>query len=263
MSTLRTGSRTDVGTGRALAELGVRPGMPGQEITERLDEYGYALLPGVFTRPMLEAFRSRLARQTAAEGTLGGSEVGQEAGTMRLSDLVNKGPEFDVCFTSPELLAGVAHILGAFKLSSVSSRAALPGEGHQALHADWSGRSPAPGEYQACNSMWILDDFTEENGATRVVPGSHRWGRAPEEALDDPFAPHPDERLVLAPAGSLLLFNGHLWHGGTLNRTSSPRRALHAYFTRRENPQQLDQARYARPETLARLGPAARFVLDA
>ncbi|WP_255953284.1 phytanoyl-CoA dioxygenase family protein [Streptomyces odontomachi] len=262
MTTVRTGSCTDAGIGRTLAELGVRPGMPGPDVIERLDEDGYAFLPDVFTPTMLEAFRARLARLTAAEGARGGSEVGQESGTMRLSDLVNKGTEFDVCFTSPVLLAGVAHILDDFTLSSVSSRAALPGEGHQALHADWSGESPAPGVYQACNSMWFLDDFVEENGATRVVPGSHRWGRAPEEALDDPFAPHPDERLVLAPAGSLLLFNGHLWHGGTRNRTGSPRRALHAYFTRRGNPQQLDQARYARPETRARLSPAARFVLD-
>ncbi|AUG77888.1 phytanoyl-CoA dioxygenase [Kitasatospora sp. MMS16-BH015] len=262
MPIVHTGSYGGIDSARALAELGVGPGMPGADVLERLDEDGYAFLPGVFTPPMLAAFRARLGRLTEAEGARGGSEVGQEAGTMRLSDLVNKGPEFDACFTSPVLLAGVAHLLGEFKLSSVSSRAALPGEGHQALHTDWPGGPLAPGEYQACNSMWILDDFTEENGATRVVPGSHRWGRAPQEALEDPFAPHPDERLVLAPAGSLLLFNGHLWHGGTLNRSGAPRRALHGYFTRRGNPQQLDQARYARPETLARLSPAARFLLD-
>ena len=72
---------------------------------------------------------------------------------------------------------------------------------------------------------------------------------------------HPGEVLLLAPAGTVV-FNSHLWHGGTPNRSSHPRRALHAYFTRRGNGQQLDQRKYARPETLTRLGPVARFILD-
>ena len=54
----------------------------------------------------------------------------------------------------------------------------------------------------------------------------------------------------------------HLWHGGTKNRSDRPRRALHSYFGRRGRGQQLDQKKYARPATLARLSPAARFILD-
>jgi ectoine hydroxylase-related dioxygenase (phytanoyl-CoA dioxygenase family) len=68
--------------------------------------------------------------------------------------------------------------------------------------------------------------------------------------------------LLLAPAGTVVVFNSHLWHGGTLNRSSSPRRATHAYFTRRGNTQQLDQKKYIRPPTLDQLSPAARFILD-
>jgi ectoine hydroxylase-related dioxygenase (phytanoyl-CoA dioxygenase family) len=58
------------------------------------------------------------------------------------------------------------------------------------------------------------------------------------------------------------VFNSHLWHGGTQNRTDGPRRATHAYFTRRGHGQQLDQQKYIRPQTLAALSPAARFILD-
>jgi ectoine hydroxylase-related dioxygenase (phytanoyl-CoA dioxygenase family) len=58
------------------------------------------------------------------------------------------------------------------------------------------------------------------------------------------------------------VFNSHLWHGGTENRSGRPRRALHSYFTRRGNQQQLDQKKYIRPDTLAGLSPAARFILD-
>ena len=95
-----------------------------------------------------------------------------------------------------------------------------------------------------------------------MVPGSHKFPQRAREALADPAASHPDEVQLIAPAGTVVVFNSHLWHGGTMNRTDRPRRALHSYFTRRANGQQLDQKKYARPQTLARLSPAARFILD-
>jgi ectoine hydroxylase-related dioxygenase (phytanoyl-CoA dioxygenase family) len=245
----------------ALADLGVTDDSLDEATRERLDRDGFAPLPGVLSAAQLDTMRARLAGLLAAEGDRAGIEVHQEAGTDRLADLVNKDPVFDVCFTDPRLLAGIAAVLGEFKLSSLNFRAAQPGQGHQALHADWGGPVP-PGEYQVCNSIWLLDDFTAENGATRVVPGSHRSGAMPRDAMADPSGPHPDEVRVVAPAGTVVIFNSHLWHGGTRNRSGRPRRALHSYFTRRGNRQQLDQAKYLRPETRARLSPAARFVLD-
>jgi ectoine hydroxylase-related dioxygenase (phytanoyl-CoA dioxygenase family) len=245
----------------ALAGLGVTADLIGDETRDRLDRDGYAPLTGVLTGQQLTTMRGRLAELLAAEGQRAGLEVHQEAGTDRLADLVNKDPVFDVCFTDPRLLACVAHVLGEFKLSSLNFRAALPGHGQQALHAE--GRPVTdPADYQVCNSIWLLDDFTVDNGATRVVPGSHRSGRAPGDAMSDVRAAHPEELLLLAPAGTVVVFNSHLWHGGTVNRSPAPRRALHSYFTRRGNTQQLDQGKYVRQETLSRLGAAARFVLD-
>jgi ectoine hydroxylase-related dioxygenase (phytanoyl-CoA dioxygenase family) len=113
-----------------------------------------------------------------------------------------------------------------------------------------------------CISSWLLHDYTAGNGATRVVPGSHRSGKSPRDVMPDVRGAHPSEVLLLAPAGTVVVFNSHLWHGGSLNSTARPRRALHSYFTRRGNPQQLDQKKYVRPETLSRLTPAARFILD-
>jgi len=245
----------------ALAELGVTESTLDAETAERLDRDGYAPLPGILDGAQLEAIRTRLAELLAAEGDQAGIEVHQEAGTDRLADLVNKGEMFRPCFTDARVLACMAHVLGDFKLSSLNFRAALPGQGHQNLHTDWGG-PVEPGEYQVCNSIWLLDDFTASNGATRVVPGSHRASRRAREALADPAAAHPDEVQLIAPAGTVVVFNSHLWHGGTLNRSGRPRRALHSYFTRRANGQQLDQKKYIRPETLARLNPAARFILD-
>lgn len=246
----------------ALRALGVRDDPLTAEEKDRLDRDGYLPLGGILSQPLLEAMRARLDALIGQEGDDAGKEVHQEAGTLRLSDLVNKDPLFDVCFTQPRLLAGIAHVLkGDLKLSSLNFRAALPGHGLQHLHADWSG-AVSPGDYFVCNSIWLLDDFTEENGATRVVPGSHRSGRTPRESMGDPAQPHPRERLLTAPAGTVVIFNSHAWHGGTLNRTEQRRRALHSYFCRRGLPQQLDQREYVRPETLARLSDAARCILD-
>jgi ectoine hydroxylase-related dioxygenase (phytanoyl-CoA dioxygenase family) len=244
----------------ALAELGVTERTLDPAAQERLDRDGYAPLPGMLTQAQLNRARTRVAELAAAEGEAAGREVHQETGTDRLADLVNKDPVFEVCFTDPRLLACLAHVLGDFKLSSLNSRAALPGQGLQALHTE--GGPVGLGPYQVCNSIWLLDDFTEENGATRVVPGSHRRTVRVRDELPDPLAAHPDQVTLTAPAGTVIVFNSHLWHGGTRNNTDRPRRAVHSYFTRRGNGQQLNQREYIRPETRARLSPAAAFILD-
>ena len=257
-------------TSEALYELGVRDGTLTDEERAFLDEEGYLPLHDVLTSEEAGRLAERVDAILADEGAAAGRELHEspmikhptEKGAARLSDLVNKSPAFDVCFTRPRVLAAIAHVLGdAFKLSSLNSRASLPGHGLQALHADWP-RATRPGDYYVCNSIWLLDDFTPENGATRLVPGTHRSGRTPGEALADPQAAHPEEIQLVAPRGTVVIFNSHTWHGGTRNRTDAPRRAIHAYFCRRDQVQQIDQQRYVRPETLARLGPAARFILD-
>jgi ectoine hydroxylase-related dioxygenase (phytanoyl-CoA dioxygenase family) len=247
---------------QALENLGVHPDTLSQQEKDRLDSDGFLPLGDVLTPEHVASLRGRIGELLRAEGDQAGIEVHQEAGTDRLSDLVNKGAVFDICFTHPRVLAAIAHVLHAdFKLSSLNYRAALPGHGHQALHTDW--REPVTSaKFRVCNSIWLLDDFTADNGPTRVVPGSHLWGKLPADDMSDPSAPHPNETVLLAPAGTVVIFNSHLWHGGTLNRTAAPRRALHSYFCRRTERQQLDQQRYLRAETRARLPAAARYVLS-
>jgi ectoine hydroxylase-related dioxygenase (phytanoyl-CoA dioxygenase family) len=246
----------------ALTALGVTDQTLMQAEKDQLDRDGFLPLAGILSAQQIAQITSRIDEMIAAEGEEAGKEVHQEAGTIRLSDLVNKDPLFEVCFTHPRVLAAISHVLGGnLKLSSLNFRAALPGYGLQGLHADWGG-AITPGDYYVCNSIWLLDDFTESNGATRIVPGSQRSGKAPRDVMPDPTQPHPDETLLTAPAGTVVIFNSHTWHGGTLNSTDKPRRAMHSYFTRRDQTQQLDQKAYIRPETYARLSPAARFILD-
>lgn len=246
----------------ALRNLGVHSEVLTNDERRQLDEDGYLAIPDVLNAAQLDAIRARLDEILAEEGEAAGKEVHQEAGTERMADLVNKGPEFDIFYTHPKVLAAIAHVLqGDLKLSSLNARFALPGEGLQALHADW-GRLETPGDFQVCNSIWLLDDFTPDNGATRAVPASHLGTKAPGDDGEDPKASHPSEHLLLGPAGPVVVFNSHTWHGGTLNRTERRRRACHSYFCRRHQAQQLDQRRYIRSKTLGRISEAAKVILD-
>ena len=246
----------------ALRALGVTEETLSQAEKDKLDHDGFLPLHDILSAQQISEIIKRTDKMIAIEGASAGREVHQEAGTTRLSDLVNKDPIFEVCFTHPRVLAAISHVLnGNLKLSSLNYRAALPGSGLQGLHADWGG-AVAADDYYVCNSIWLLDDFTETNGATRIVAGSQRSGKVPRDVMSDPSQPHPDEMLLIAPAGTVVIFNSHTWHGGTLNLTPHPRRAMHSYFTRRDQQQQLDQKAYIRPETYERLSPAARFILD-
>lgn len=233
------------------------------EQRRHLDEQGYVALPGALGPDEVTVLRALFDALVTAEGDRAGIEVSQEEGAPRLANLVDKDPRFDLCWNNPRQLAAVAHVLGwhELKLYSLNGRSPTAGHGQQALHADWR-EAVEPGDYQVCNSIWMLDDFTEENGATRVVPGSHRFGRRPGDDMPDPRRPHPQEVLLLGEAGTCVVFNGHLWHGGTINTSGAPRRALHGAFARREHRQQTVQADYLRPETVGRLSPEQRYLLE-
>src|SRR5207247_9771036 len=116
----------------------------------------------------------------------------QEPQTGRLANLVDHGPLFEQTIAMPRILECVSHVLGPeLKLSSMNARSANPHSGWiQPLHCD-AGAVPDENGFWVCNTIWMLDDFTAENGAIRMIPGSHRWGRLPQAVLDDPAAPHP------------------------------------------------------------------------
>mgnify|MGYP002641357760 CR=1 FL=1 len=246
---------------QALNELGATPSAISEKNRRDLDENGFTILPGIIDGEWLEALRTRFEEICAREGAAAGMEVHQEKGTRRLSDLVNKGEVFDRVYAHPQVLACIYHVIARdFKLSSLNARDALPGEGLQGLHADWG--ADYDGQFHVCNSIWLLDDFSLENGCTRLVPGTHK-GQHPRNALKDASAPHPDEEYLVAPAGTVAVFNSHTWHGGTKNTSENlQRRAMHCYYTAREHKQQLNQREYLRHETFKRISQAARYILD-
>lgn len=229
---------------------------------QRLDEDGYLILEDFMDAGLLIRLRGRIEELFRSEGELAGQEFKLEPGCRRLANLVDKGDVFREVIVLPRLLEYVHHVLGpSIKLSSLHARSVNPhGFGGQPLHADMSAVADERGPW-VCNTLWMLDDFTPDNGAPRVVPGSHRLRRLPAEVLADPRADHPDQVSVAGRAGTVVILNAHTWHAGAANRTDRSRTALHAFYCRRDKPQQQYQKRLLRPQVQASLSVELRDLL--
>jgi ectoine hydroxylase-related dioxygenase (phytanoyl-CoA dioxygenase family) len=229
---------------------------------QQLDQQGFVVLENCIDPAFLRELRAKILEVFEEEGERAGHEFRTEEHAQRLANLVDKGEVFRRAIVQPEVLACVRHVLGPdIKLSSLNARSADPGgAAGQPLHVDM-GAIPDENGYWVCNTVWLLDDFTAENGATRMIPGSHKWGTRPQDVLTDVMAPHPDEVLLIAKAGRIAVMNAHLWHGGTANRSASPRLAMHAFYCRRDKPQQQYQKQLLRPEVQASLSAELRRIL--
>ena len=232
------------------------------ESHQALAQVGYTILPGHAGPDLVRALSERIACLFETEGDRAGSEFKYETGATRLANLVDKGDVFRSVIADPVVLQAVRSVLGAaVKLSSLNARPAEPHNGvTQPLHCDMSALPDALGPW-VCNTVWVLDDFCADNGALRVVPGSHLCGVLPRDILQDPAAPHPNEVVLTAASGSVIVFNAHLWHGGLANNTSCPRTALHAFYCRRDKPQQQHQRVLLSPQTQQSLSPELRDLL--
>jgi len=262
-------------TEQALSELGVTDDSLTAEQRHSLDTQGFAILPNMLTLEECRAAADEFDRLNAIEGEEGGREVHTEAGAPRISNIFNKTTVYDVCLTRKPLLAAAHYLLGDFKVHGANLREPLKGRGDQDLHVD-SGRDASTG-WHVVNCLICFDDMNQDNGGTRVVPGSHLWpllpprgaprpeGLSPEDLArlpEDNHAPYPGELIVTAPAGSIVAINAVIWHGGTRNTSGTRRRQLHLSFTRRDLPQQLDQRAHLTPELYERLSPALRYLMD-
>jgi hypothetical protein len=266
-------------TAEALEILGVREDAISDEQRRQLDEDGFFVAEGFFSKEATDEMRSEFDRLREIEGDFGGHEVHIEPGAPRLSNLFNKSPAFDRCLACAPTLAAAHHLLGEIHTYSLNARNPLHGQGQQVLHSDVP--RTAPDDWRAVNSMIMLDDMTEENGATRVVPGSHRWVSlnvpdvnmaevkhievTPEDRKimpEDAEAPYPGELLLTGKAGTVGVINGHTWHGGTVNRSGAPRRVLHLAISRRDIPQQFVERDFLTDDLYERTNDAMKYLLD-
>lgn len=197
---------------------------------EALDREGYVIFRNLIDADWIESLRAAFDNGCAKDSISPVNSVIKESGTRHIDKLVTRGAVFERVYTHQQVLAGVWHVLQVpFRLAQMNGREPLPGYGQQGLHADWTARVKDE-PYRIVTAIWLLDDFKSENGATRVVPGTHRLLTQPPKSFADPASRHQEQKIIVAPAGSVLLFNGHLWHSGTRNQTSRRRRVLQCSF---------------------------------
>jgi ectoine hydroxylase-related dioxygenase (phytanoyl-CoA dioxygenase family) len=192
-----------------------------------LDRFGLAIVAEALTPDELAAMRIRLLEQAAAERERGLASLEHDGANQRVWNLVNKGAVFNEVLGKPFVTELIGHLLGRpFLLSSNTANIAGRGGEEMVLHTD-QGYAPLDITVPlVANVMWMVDDFTEENGATRVVPGSHRSGSHPDPR------DRPETVAATGPAGSALVFDGRLWHGTGRNVTDRPRHGVLTYFAR-------------------------------
>jgi ectoine hydroxylase-related dioxygenase (phytanoyl-CoA dioxygenase family) len=227
-------------------------------LTAALDDEGYCLVPDALEPERLRALRDTLVRVAADEIAAGTDYVYENGSNQRVWVLLNKGRVFEELAEDPTALALVGHLLGpGLLLSNMNANIAGPGGKPMFLHSDTDYvPAPFPPYALVCNVMWFLDDFTDANGATRIVPGSHRLRHNPD------YSRRYDTVAVEGPAGTAMVFHGGLWHQTGANRTADERRhGILTYYCRPFMRQQENFFKSLDEAVLARATPRLRQLL--
>jgi len=162
--------------------------------------------------------------------------------------------------TAPSYTRRILFLLSQFRLSTMHARTLRSRSPAQDLHVDYERDSRG---WTMVGFIFMIDEFRDDNGATRFVPGSHLWSEIPQELLGDRDrkADYPAQVLACAPAGSVMLCNGSVWHGHTANCSDEPRRSIQGAYIRRDAESGENLLARMQPETLSRVSPLAKYVL--
>jgi hypothetical protein len=237
------------------AELTAVRALPSEAASALLTD-GFAVLPGLLSRERMlllaDAYDTAFASASGDDLRVGSTST-------KLKGLVTRGHLFEEIFVLPPLLDACCRVIGGpFKLSSFSGRTVRAGSAGQELHVDVPRQSA---DWPLLGFIVMVDEFRHDNGATRFVPGSHLLTEPPEACLPDLYCDHERQTLVCGPAGSLVMFDGSVWHSHTANTSDAPRRSIQGAFIPRSGHAAIDFAARACSETRSRLSPLARELL--
>ena len=192
-------------------------------------ESGAVIIECLVAGEVMDAIAQELAQHMSATQLGDDDFIGYS--TKRTGSLIARAPSFRPLATHPLVLGTLDGVLGdhatSYQLHLTQIIAIGPNETPQPIHRDqWAFDFfdfPAGFEVE-CHCMWAMDDFTDANGGTRVIPGSHRWA--------DKLRPEFEETVSIEmPKGSVLLYVGSLYHGGGPNTTDAFRRGINVGYT--------------------------------
>ena len=185
----------------------------------RIEEDGYTIVPDAIEAELLDGIDEALTRLEVDLGIVPARNDFEGSQTVRIYNLLVHGEVLERIPVHANVLPIVEGVLDSGCLiSSLSSIAICSGETPQPIHADDQLIPiPKPHPPTVCNTMWAITDFTEANGATRIIPGTHKASSSPE------YGKHYDSIPAEMDRGSVLIWHGSLWHGGGPNVTADRR----------------------------------------
>lgn len=196
--------------------------MDYEPYVQELQERGYSIMQGAIEPALCDDIVAEIERLEAIAPPHQPRNVHTGYNTVRYFDLLNRGEVWQRVATHAHVLSVVRGVLGKDMLLSTMGTALIgPDEPAQRLHRDDDlYEMPMPHKHLVCNTMWALSDFTEENGATRIVPSTHRLIESP-----NPNTKYESIAAVM-PKGSICFVIGTCYHGGGANRTRERRWGL-------------------------------------
>lgn len=197
-----------------------------QDLAADFARDGYVVIRDLIPPRQVSALVDALMRVEADHGFGFAKTSFEGLRTVRINNLLVYDDLFWQVPLQPTVLALCEALLDReLLLSSLCSLTTGPGQEAQPLHEDTQQIPlPRPRPTLAVNAIWALTDFTELNGATRIVPGSHRFDHSPAYGSEYPSVP------ATMSAGSVMLFDSALWHHGGTNASSARRYALSCYY---------------------------------
>ena len=226
------------------------------ELVQRLERDGFVMLESLLTPNEIGELEAAL--EPFERGRPMGRNGFEGEKTQRIYSLAGKGEPFLRLACHPAIVAILdASLLPNYLLSNLQSIRLHPGETPQPWHTDdafYDVPRPRRGPL-GVSVIWAIEGFTERNGATRVIPGSHRWG-----------SEHPDDRphdvvACVMPRGSALVFHAALWHQGGANDSGGTRLAISPQYCQPWLRPQESQLLIAPPSVARATSPKARSLL--
>jgi len=235
--------------------IGRHSELPASAIRD-LQDVGFVVIPGPVAHDRLAqlatAYDSAVASASSDDLRFGST-------TTRVRDFVNRGSEFDELYVFQPILEACCRVIGQpFRLSTMHARTVRARMPAQELHVDFERDING---WTMVGFIFMVDEFRSDNGATRFIPGSHNWSTVPDKLQDSSQPVYENQVLACGPAGSLIVFNGSVWHGHAANSSDTPRRSIQGAYIRREASSGENLPERMRPDTLARISSLAKYVL--
>ena len=238
---------------------------------KQLINEGYIILKSVpYMKKNVKLMQKVTKKLIIKEGVKGGWEGKEnyykkgkhfEKGTNRLGNLINKHSVFRGLITIPEILNAAHEVTKSdIKIAGLNLRNPLKNSGKQRIHMDWKPRKKKNEKFAGVVCFVFLDNANKQNGALRIIPKSHKKLGWPEKYINV-MKKHKNEKMINVKAGTIVVANLNLWHGGSNNISGKDRKMIMINIKNRKLPQLINYKKYLSKKVKNTLNDYQKYLL--